>query len=203
MLDRRSRGWFAPIVAALASPLDRWRISPDLVTSVALIVGLGSAGLIAAGQPLAGLALFGVNRLLDGVDGELARRSRRDGTFGGLWDFTADMVVYVAIPISLAIADEDLWPAAAMVCAAIAVNVVTVLASEQPSEDERRSVALASGLVEGTETIVAYVVIIAVPPLTELGLWVFAAAVGITAASRLASARARDRSGGPAPPPAP
>lgn len=203
MFDTVTRRWCRPLVAAVSRPLVRRRVDPDVVTGVSLLVGLGAAAVVAAAAPLVGLALFGVNRLLDGVDGELARRHPRPGTWGGVWDFTADVVIYVSIPLAFAVADDGLWPAAAVVCAVMAVNLVTVLAAPNLAAEPSRSVRLGAGLVEGTETIAVYAVLIAVPAVRAPGLWGFAAAVALTAAWRLVSTRRPDRSAGPASPPAP
>lgn len=176
-------------------------MTPDAVTLVGLGVGLAAIGAVAGGALAVGLGLFLLNRLVDGLDGALARAHGGSSAWGGMLDLVADVIVYVGIPIALAIDDDARWPAAAVVCAGIAVNLVTVLTAAAASTAER-SVALAPGLVEGTETIVAYVVLLAVPVAAGPGLWVFAAAVWLTALIRLVRTRP-GRSAGPARPPGP
>ncbi|MEO1065078.1 MAG: CDP-alcohol phosphatidyltransferase family protein [Actinomycetota bacterium] len=208
MFDDALRRRSGPLVDRLARPLVRRGVGPDTLTSCGLAVGLGAAVTLALeGPALLAAALFLANRGIDGLDGAVARRrvARRPGDgpgWGGVWDHTADVIVYVAVPVGLAMGRPELWSAAAVLCATIAVNLVTVLAAAQPIGG--RSVALRPGLVEGSETIVAYTVIIAVPAATEVGMWVFAAAVGLTAAERLMRLRwpaAPSDGPGPHPPP--
>lgn len=199
-----------PLLDRVTGPLVRWGIGPDLLTSVGLLVGLGAVATLALeGPTLLAVALFLANRAIDGLDGAVARRSpvRRaphgGPGWGGVWDQTADVIVYVGVPVGLAIGRPSLWPAAAVLCATIAINLVTVLAATQPTATGR-SVTLAPGLVEGTETIVAYTLLLAVPSWAPVGLWAFAAAVAITAADRLRRLRSpRARSDGPGDPPPP
>lgn len=196
-----------PALDRVVGPLARLGIGPDLLTGVGLLVGCGAAATLALGgpAPLAGV-LFVANRAIDGLDGALARRTRVHRpvsgaqTWGGVWDLTADVVVYVAIPIGLALDRPELWSAVAVLCAAIAVNLVTVLAVAQP-QPEGRGVTLAPGLVEGGETIVVYAALAFVPSLSPVGLWAFAAAVVVTAADRLRRLRSTTsgRSDGPGP----
>ncbi len=192
VFDEPLRRRIAPVADQLVRPLVRLGVPPDRLTALGLVLGLAAAGVLASGTStwLAG-ALFLLNRALDGLDGPLARRTpvrRSAAAWGGVWDLTADVVVYVTIPIGLAVDRSELWPAVAVVCATIAVNLVTVLAATQPAADGR-GVALAPGLVEGTETIVVYATLIVVPAASPLLLWIFAGAVGLTALDRLRRSR--------------
>ena len=80
-------------------------VSPTALTGVGLLAGLAAAALAAAGLPLAALALWLLNRLLDGLDGELARAFGRQSDLGGYLDILADFTVYALIPLGLAFAD--------------------------------------------------------------------------------------------------
>ncbi len=191
VFDEALRRRIAPVADRAARPLVRLGIRPDQLTALGLAVGLAAAAVLAmGGSPLLAGTLFLLNRALDGLDGPLARRTpaRRPTpggpAWGGVWDLTADVLVYVAVPLGLAADRSELWPAAAVLCAAIAVNLVTVLAGTGQTDDGR-AVALAPGLVEGTETIVVYTALIVVPALSPGLLWVFAGLVALTALDRL------------------
>ncbi len=191
VIDEVMRRRITPIADRLVRPLVRVGIRPDQVTAAGLVIGLAAASVLALGAPRwIAASLFVANRALDGLDGPLARRTpvrrapRGAPSWGGVWDLTADVLVYVAVPIGLAIDRSELWPAVAVVCAAIAVNLVTVLAGTGQTDDGR-AVALAPGLVEGTETIVVYTALIVVPALSPGLLWVFAGLVALTALDRL------------------
>jgi len=89
----------------LLEPLARLlgpRVAPNAVTLLACLVGLACAA--AAWQQSYGvaLALWAANRLLDGLDGTLARVHERQTDFGGYLDILLDFVVYAAVPTGLA-----------------------------------------------------------------------------------------------------
>jgi phosphatidylglycerophosphate synthase len=97
MLDEKLRKlkdrWLRPLVGVAGG------LSPNALTLLALAVGLASAG--AAAQQLygLGLALWAINRVLDGLDGAVARETGQQSDFGGYLDIVADFVVYAAVPI--------------------------------------------------------------------------------------------------------
>ena len=84
MLDHVTRPLVDPLLNKMAATLHRSKVRADQVTFVAFIAGLLAMILIALGQPLLGLALFALNRTLDGLDGAPARCGRpRPGCPGG------------------------------------------------------------------------------------------------------------------------
>ena len=204
MFDDRLRPVVGRATDRVVVPFERLGVGPDLLTAIGLAVGLGAALTLALGGStvIAGL-LFAANRSFDALDGALARRTT-GSVWGGVGDQTADVIVYVSVPIGLAVDRPELWPAVAVLCGAIAVNLVTVLAASQPRPGGR-SVALASGWVEGAETIAGYLVLVLVPAASPVGIWAFAAATGATALDRLRRLRRPPSadSDGPGPPPPP
>ncbi|MCU0618123.1 MAG: CDP-alcohol phosphatidyltransferase family protein, partial [Gemmatimonadaceae bacterium] len=86
-------------------PLANWCAgwcSPLAITALGLLIGLAAA--FAASRAAWGLALglWCVNRVLDGLDGVVARVSARQSELGGYLDIVADFTVYGAMPIGLA-----------------------------------------------------------------------------------------------------
>ncbi len=78
-------------------------LSPNQISLLAFVFGVAAAGLAAAGQwPLA-LAAWLVNRLLDGLDGTLARQRGKTSDLGGYLDIVLDFAVYAAIPFGVAV----------------------------------------------------------------------------------------------------
>lgn len=75
--------------------------SPNTITVMAMIVGLAAAELAARRLFLLALIFWIVNRVLDGMDGLLARLRHQQTDFGGYLDIVADFVVYAALPIGL------------------------------------------------------------------------------------------------------
>jgi len=85
MLDSRIRRLIDPPLASVAAAIDRPWISPDRLTVAGLVLGLASAGAAALTLWWPALVLWLVSRILDGLDGSLARlrRSREVAGAGG------------------------------------------------------------------------------------------------------------------------
>jgi phosphatidylglycerophosphate synthase len=73
--------------------------------------------------PLA-LALWLLNRALDGLDGAVARASGGGSDLGGLLDFLADFVVYGGFVVGVAIAEPDARVARTVLLAYVAFCLV-------------------------------------------------------------------------------
>ena len=194
MLDRAVRARVGPALDVVAARLDARGVSPSAVTALALLVGIGAC--VAAGLAAwpAALALWLLNRALDGLDGPLARR-RGPTDLGGLLDFVADFVVYGGFVVGVAVAVPDARVACCALLAAYLLNNVAQLSFASLVEKRRlafgdeRSLRLTPGLTEGTETIAAYVAFCLVPQHAAVVAWAFTGMVLITVAQRLALAR--------------
>jgi choline kinase/phosphatidylglycerophosphate synthase len=86
-----------PVSTRLSMALAPLRPSPDLLSSVAFMVGVLAACLLAAERPLIGGLLVHLHSLLDGVDGESARLQMRMNARGATIDNLMDRTVDAAI----------------------------------------------------------------------------------------------------------
>lgn len=84
---------------ALAS----FRLSPDLVSFVALLLGVTAAVLLGLGSGIAGGILVHLTSVIDGVDGELARLQLRARPAGALLDGLVDRLADAAILAGLGV----------------------------------------------------------------------------------------------------
>ncbi len=198
MLDRSLRPLKTAALAPAAGSLSTV-VSATTITGLGLTVGLAAAGLAAAGLWLPALVAWIVNRLLDGLDGEIARVSGSADDRGGYLDLTADAIVYAAIPLGVAagLGRPAAWIAAGFLLATFYVNIVTVTllsaiwekrALGATARSEQTSVTLPAGLIEGSETVLLFALLLAVPGLAVWTMAVMAAAVAFTALSRVAAA---------------
>ncbi len=194
MLDARMRTTLAPVLDAGARQLDRAGLGPAAVTTVGLGLGLGCCAAAATGSWTLALALWIANRLLDGLDGPLARiRGATD--LGGMFDFLADFVVYAGFPLGVAIALPDARVAACALLASYLLNNVALLSFASLIEKRRlelgdeRSLRFTPGLAEGTETIACYVLVCLIPEHAATIFWAFTGVVMITVGQRLMLAR--------------
>jgi phosphatidylglycerophosphate synthase len=197
MLDGIMRG----VVDAPLNRGGRWLAdrgaSANAVTLAGLALGLGAAGLLAAGWSglLVALVLL-ASRLADGLDGAVARvRGKTD--FGGYLDIAADFAFYGAIPLAFVLRDPAAnGLAGAFLLFSFYVNGATflgyaVLAAKRGMETTGRgekSLYFTAGLLEGTETILFLLALAVWPSLFVPGAWVFGLLCLVTAGARVALA---------------
>ncbi len=145
LLDRRISRKLSPLLA-------RRGVRPNWITLMGTAIGLTGAWLLAQtqyGAHLAGALLFLVAVILDGVDGEVARLTLQETTFGHYLDIVTDNLVHVAIFIGLAVglsrATADVSHLYALLfllggfgLCALSVNHVLKKASRASPEDEAR-----------------------------------------------------------------
>jgi len=190
MLDALARRRLLPALDPAAAALDALGVRASHVTAVGLVVGV--AACIAAGLALwpAALGLWLGNRVLDGLDGALARR-RGATDLGGFLDFVADFVVYGGFVLGVAVAVPDARVACCALLAAYLLNNVAQLTFASLVEKhglgygDERSIRLTPGLTEGTETIIAYTAFCLLPSHAEIVAWTFAAMVLFTTGQRI------------------
>lgn len=194
MIDRAVRPVKDRLLEPLAAVVPRW-CGPLALTVAALVAGLAAAATAAAGLIAWSVTLWLVGRLLDGLDGAVARRRGTSSDLGGYLDILADTTVYAAVPIgvAIAVADRAAWIAVAVLLATLYVNVVSwaylaaLLEKRRAgavANGESTSVHMPAGLVEGAETIVLYTLMLAVPSLAVVWFVLMAALVAVTVVGR-------------------
>ncbi|MEA2550841.1 MAG: 1L-myo-inositol 1-phosphate cytidylyltransferase / CDP-L-myo-inositol myo-inositolphosphotransferase [Actinomycetota bacterium] len=92
-----------PVSTRLSMILSSLRPNPDLLSYLALLLGVLAAWLLAVGNGVAGGALVLVGSILDGMDGEAARLQIRGSASGALLDGVLDRAADAAILTGLAI----------------------------------------------------------------------------------------------------
>lgn len=171
-------------------------VHPIAITLVAFIPGIGAAVAAADSRHTLAVGLWLLNRVLDGLDGTVARQRERQSDLGAYLDILMDVVVYAAVPIGIAVAldSRGAWIAAAALLATFYVNTISwaylaaILerrAATTDRTDRATAVVMPGGLVEGAETIVVFCVMLAVPAWAETLFWVMAAAVAVTVGQRV------------------
>lgn len=180
----------SPALDVLAGRLERVGVRANLVTGSGWLVGVGAC--VAVGFRMWTLALLGwlLNRVLDGLDGSIARRQGATD-FGAYLDLVADFSVYSGFIVALAISRPEARLASVALLSAYYVSGVALLGGaalldrRNVVRSDERGVRFMGGLAEGLETIVAYVLILLVTSLSVEVEWTFAAMVVVTAIQRL------------------
>ena len=191
MFDAKLRPLIDPALNWIGQALAALGIGANSVTLSGMVAGLAAGFAIAQGHPVVGLGLIIANRLLDGLDGAVARATRLTD-FGGYLDIVADFVFYVAVPVGFAFAGEANQLAAALLLASFALTGTSFLAFAtmaakrglETTAHGRKSFFYNTGLAEGAETIVAFILMCVWPSHFSLIAVIFATLCVLTVIQR-------------------
>lgn len=164
MLDARLRPLVDPPLAAAGRWLAARGVGANVVTLAGLVPALVAAVAVAQHAYGVGLAAILLNRLLDGLDGAIAR-ARGPTDFGGFLDIVVDYAFYVAIPAGFGFAASGNALAAMLLIASFTLTGISflafaVMAAKRGIETAAlgaKSFFYSTGLAEGTETIAVFV----------------------------------------------
>lgn len=193
MLDKAVQAALRPVLARVATLLVRLGIGANAVSLAGFATGMAAALAIALQQPMAGLALLLLSRLLDGLDGAVARATQPTDR-GGFLDITLDFLFYAAIPLAFAIADplRNALPAAVLLASFIGTGssflAFAALAEKRGLTDTSlpgKSFYFLGGLTEATETIATFAAMCLWPAWFPLLAYGFAALCAVTTALRV------------------
>ena len=196
MLDRLMRRVIDPPLDRMGFTLARMGVSADAVTFAGLAASLATAAAIALGADLWALAFLAASRLLDGLDGAVARASRRTDR-GGFIDIVFDFVFYGAVPLAFALREPAIHAVpAAVLLFAFYINGASFLAfaavAAQRGLESRihgvKSIYFSVGLAEGTETILVFAAMILRPDWFPILAYAFSGLTLMSAISRVALA---------------
>lgn len=207
MLDRHLRPLIDPPLNHLGARLAAMGFSADEVTLAGLFMGLVAAAVLAFGLPgVLALIPLAIGRLLDGLDGAVARATARTD-FGGYLDIVCDFAFYGAVPLAFALRESSNATVAAFLLATFYVNGASflgfaVLAEKRGMQTQAqglKSLYYSAGLLEGTETIAFFTALCLWPDLFRPLAVVFGLLCLGTTGARMALARRVFRQATPEP----
>lgn len=102
MLDQELRLLKERLLRPLVGRIARLGLTPNQLTLISFALGILAGHFCLEGRLNAALVLWWLNRVVDGVDGAVARHLHRQTDFGGYLDIICDFIVYTTIPIDLA-----------------------------------------------------------------------------------------------------
>lgn len=193
MLDKAVLDKTKGLLLNLANYLLKRNITANQVTVAGFIVGILAVPLIIFDHMLFALACIILNRLLDGLDGTLARLSTPTDR-GGFLDIVLDFIFYSAIPLAFAIANPEANALAAAVliyafigtgCSFLAFATIAAKRQMDSTRFPDKSFYYLGGLTEATETIVLFGVMCLIPNYFSLLAYCFAFLCGITTILRI------------------
>lgn len=165
MLDRHLHPRLKPWLNRTAVVLDRTGVTADELTLLGFAIGVLALPLLALGWYNAALAAILLNRLLDGLDGALARR-RGLSDAGGFLDISLDFLFYALVPFGFILADVQHnalaggWLLFAFIGTGSSFLAFAALAAKHALDNPgyaHKSFYYLGGLTEGTETIILFV----------------------------------------------
>ena len=193
MLDSRLHPRLKPVLNAIARVLDCPGISPDGLTLFGFAIGVLALPFLALGWYGAALAAIVLNRLLDGLDGALARR-RGLSDAGGFLDISLDFLFYALVPFGFIVADPAQnalaggWLLFAFIGTGSSFLAFATLAAKHQIANPgyaHKSFYYLGGLTEGTETILLFVLCCLFPAHFTWLAWCFGALCWLTTFTRI------------------
>ncbi len=193
MFDARIRPLIDPPLNAAGRWLAKRGITADTVTIGGFVLGMSGVIAIAFGDVVLGLALIIISRLADGLDGAVARATRKTD-LGGFLDIVLDFIFYGAVPLAFAVhnPEQNALPAAVLIMSFFA-NGATFLAFAIMAEKRlmateaqgQKSLFYMAGLAEGAETIIVLIAFCVFPAYFPEIAYVYAAMCFASAAGRI------------------
>jgi len=194
VLDSAIQQVLKPVLNRTARGLVRAGVGADAISFIGFALGMAAALAIVLQHFTAGLVLLLLSRLMDGLDGAVARATRPTDR-GGFLDITLDFVFYAAIPLAFALADpaHNALPAAVLLASFmgtassfLAFAIVAAKRELASTAFPDKSFYFLGGLTEATETIAAFVAMCLWPQWFAPIAYGFAALCAITTALRVA-----------------
>ncbi|MCT4655863.1 MAG: CDP-alcohol phosphatidyltransferase family protein [Cohaesibacter sp.] len=193
MFDAKLRRLIDPPLNQIGQKLAAMGINANQVTTCGLLLGAVAAFAISQQAYGAGLIILLLSRLMDGLDGAVARASRKTD-LGGYLDIVYDFIFYGLIPLSFAFADpEKNALAASVLLMAFYANGASFLAYAIMAEKRQISTAshgskslyFTGGLAEAGETFAVLAAFCLLPHYFPYLAYGFAAITALTTLSRI------------------
>ena len=163
MIDKKINNYLKPYLFYLAKILYRYNISANFITLIGSIFGfLCFFFIIKSNFILAFLFLF-LNRLLDGLDGTIARLVG-ETDLGAFYDIISDFIFYCLFPIAFIFINIDYAYSICFLLLSFVATQSTFLASAWLLEKNKifvskkniKSFFYIGGITEGFETIICF-----------------------------------------------
>ncbi|WP_428241837.1 CDP-alcohol phosphatidyltransferase family protein [Gynuella sp.] len=193
MLDR----WTLPLLKRpwhfLAIRMAAAGIKANEVTLAGFTIGLLAVPLLATQHYLLALLVIALNRIADGLDGELARL-QGSTDHGAFLDIVLDFIFYAAVVLGFALAapQNNALAACALLFGFMGTGssflAFAIMAEKLQLKSliyQNKGFHYLDGLAEGTETILFFVAFCLLPEHFTLLAWVFAGICYVTTATRV------------------
>lgn len=195
MFDNRIRPLLDPCLSAVAARLQAIGVSANTLTGMGFFFSLLAFAALSLASYGWALLFLVLSRIMDGLDGPLARLTRPTD-LGGFLDIVSDFVFYAGIVFFFAVGKPDAALAAAFLIFSfvgtgssfLAYAIIVEKRGLRPDGKVRKSFYYLGGLTEGAESIAALVLICLVPGFFEWIAYGFGTLCWLTAIGRVGQA---------------
>ncbi|WP_062224354.1 CDP-alcohol phosphatidyltransferase family protein [Aureimonas sp. D3] len=203
MFDHRIIPLQNRVLVPMARVLAKRGVRADALSWTGFGLGVVAFGLICANWYLAGLLAIAANRLVDGLDGSVARATLPTDR-GAFLDIVLDFAFYTLVPLAFALADPAANALAAAVLIAsfvgtgtsfLAFSLIAERRGLRSAKFPAKGIYYVGALAEGAETIAVFVAMCLVPTYFPAIAYGYAALCAITTALRLRLGMAMLRDG--------
>ncbi len=193
MLDRYAVKLIRWPLNAASAVADKLRITANHITISGFVIGLLALPAIVLQHYWWALTFILLNRIFDGLDGAVARRQGISDC-GGFLDITLDFLFYALVPFAFVLSDPQANAVAgaflifAFIGTGSSFLSFAVMAGKRNIESpvyKQKSLYYIGGLMEGTETIVCFVLFCLFPEQFATIAWVFASLCWVTTMTRI------------------
>jgi len=191
MFDVALRRFVDPALNRIAAGVVDARISANMLTISGAGLALAAAFFITQSNFAAALGFILLNRIVDGLDGAVAR-IKGPTEFGGYLDTICDYIFYLSIPVAFGLMDQFNQIPALLLVASFTLTAVSFLAfaaiaARQVSDDGAhgpKAFIYSTGLMEGAETIAFFALFCLFPGFFPTLAIIFAALCLLTVLQR-------------------
>jgi phosphatidylglycerophosphate synthase len=170
MFDARLRQAIDPALNHIAIRIANSGIGANALTMFGVVVGLAAAVAIIQNSFTPAIILIVINRLIDGLDGAVARINCPT-EFGGYLDTLADFLFYVSVPVAFGWASQTNQLPALLLVASFTLTAVSFLAfaaiaarnGDKDGAHGPKAFIYSTGLMEGGETIAFFIAFCLLP----------------------------------------
>ena len=181
MIDKKVNKFLEPYLSLISNILLKIGISANHVTYFGLFLVPVIIIFISNGQTYLAIIFIILNRVSDGLDGNLAR-IKKTTKFGG----------YVSIPLGFALLSKvNSFPTIILLISYI-INLSSFLGlaaiknlDDRELKNEKKSFYYSFGIIEGTETFIFYLVVCIYPSQYSFFAYIFSFLVFLTALKRI------------------
>ncbi len=170
MLDPYMRPLIDPPLNFIGKQLVKWGVTANAITLFGFLMGLLTMLMIGMNHYEYAIIFLLLNRLLDGVDGAIARHSSLSD-FGGFLDIVCDFIIYSGIVFAFAMSNSQnaFWAAFLIfsfigpITSFLAYATIAAKKQKQCSRRGKKSFYHLGGICEGTETAIVLILMCLIP----------------------------------------